>query len=455
MNITSIFAAALSVSLVTGVAHAQAPAPGPKPANLDQLLQLVKQGWRAESEQQKAREAEFVAARDQQKKLLEQAQAQLAAVEQRSETLEKTFDANEGRTAQLEVTLQTRLGTMGELFGVIRQVAGEAHGRILGSVISAQIPGRDAAIAKLASSKELPSLEQLEQLWFTLQQEMIESGKVVRFTSPVVAVAGGEAPAAVIRVGSFNVISDGKYLHWLPEVKKLAELGRQPASRYLSTVDDLESAKSGLVQFAIDPSRGSILALLVDTKSFMERLDDGGPVGWAIVFLGLITFVFAIIRGLYLTYVSMRVRRQESQKQARDDNPLGRVLLVYEQNRGIDLETLERKLDEAILHETALLDRFLWAFKVVSVVAPLMGLLGTITGMIRTFQAITLYGTGDPKLMASGISEALVTTMEGLIVAIPLVLIHSWLTSITRRIGDVLTEESAGIVAEHAEKERE
>jgi biopolymer transport protein ExbB len=133
------------------------------------------------------------------------------------------------------------------------------------------------------------------------------------------------------------------------------------------------------------------------------------------------------------------------------DNPLGRVLTVYQQNRGVDPETLELKLDEVVMRESSQIERFLWLVKTVSVVAPLMGLLGTVTGMIQTFQAITLFGAGDPKMMAGGISEALVTTMLGLITAIPLVLLHATLANSARRINDILEEQSTGFVAIESE----
>jgi biopolymer transport protein ExbB len=119
----------------------------------------------------------------------------------------------------------------------------------------------------------------------------------------------------------------------------------------------------------------------------------------------------------------------------------------------VDVETLELKLDEAILKNTPALERFLTMIKVLAVVAPLLGLLGTVTGMINTFQAITLFGTGDPKLMANGISQALVTTMEGLWVAIPLTFLHALVASRSRSIINTLEEQAAGIVAVHAEKQ--
>jgi biopolymer transport protein ExbB len=138
----------------------------------------------------------------------------------------------------------------------------------------------------------------------------------------------------------------------------------------------------------------------------------------------------------------------------RADNPLGRVLRVYEENQSADVEKLGLKLDEAILKETPALERGIMLLKVLSVVAPLLGLLGTVTGMIKTFQAITLFGTGDPKLMAGGISEALVTTVLGLVTAIPLLLLHSVVSTRSKNLVQVLDEQSVGLVAERAEGHR-
>lgn len=441
------------MALVTAVAS-PALGQGAKPASMDELLQRVKSGWKKENVEAKKREQRFIQARDKQQALLDQAEKALAAEERRGATLEKTFQENETRIAQLEEQLQARLGNMGELFGVIRQVAGDTRGIVESSMVSAEFPNRTEQLAKLAESKALPSLDQLEGLWYTLQQEMIESGRVVRFRAPVVVPGGEEVSREVVRVGVFNAVSAGKYLQWLSEAQKLAELGRQPPARYVATAEDLQKATSGYVRAAVDPSRGSILSLLVQTPSLSERLSYGGAIGYIILSLGAIAVVIALIRLVYLFMVGIRVRTQRNETQPNPNNPLGRVMKVYADNPRMEPETLELKLDEAIVRETATLERFLWAVKVVSVVAPLMGLLGTVTGMIQTFQSITLFGTGDPKLMASGISEALVTTMLGLVVAIPLVLLHSWLSSLTRNILTILNEQSAGVIAARAEKER-
>jgi biopolymer transport protein ExbB len=236
-------------------------------------------------------------------------------------------------------------------------------------------------------------------------------------------------------------------------VGKLGEIGRQPAPKYVDTVDDLESAEDGLVRFAIDPARGQILALLVSTPSMRERIDFGGSIGYAIILLGSLTFIFGVVRLGYVVSVSRKVSAQKNSSAPNEDNPLGRVLKIYADNPSLDTETLELKLEEQVLKESAKIESFLWLIKVVSAVAPLMGLLGTVTGMINTFQIITLFGTGDPKMMASGISEALVTTMLGLLTAIPLVLMHAVIYSMARGVTTVLEEQSTGIIAKQSEAE--
>lgn len=425
----------------------------PPAASLDALLQQVEQGYAKDRAEQARRVSSFERVKERQQALLQDAKAAEQEALARSDALEQTFEDNETRLKEQEQLLVERMGTLGELFGVVRQVAGDTAAHVEGSVVSAQLPGRAAFLAQLGQSKALPEIGELQRLWFSLMQEMTEQGKVVRFPATVVVGDGEERQLEAVRVGAFNVVADGKYLSFVPETGKLIELPRQPASRYVGLVDDLEEAQEGFTRFAVDPSRGSLLSLLVQTPDLEERLEAGGVVGYIILVLGAIAAVFALLRLGYLLAVASRVRRQQAQPMsARQDNPLGRVLAVWSaQRKAADVETLERKLDEAVLRESSSLERYLWAVKVVAVVAPLLGLLGTVTGMIRTFQAITLFGTGDPKLMAGGISEALVTTMLGLIVAVPMVLLHSVLRSTVRRMTDTLQEQAAGLIAVQAE----
>jgi biopolymer transport protein ExbB len=438
-------------------APAQASAnTAPDAINLDALLEDARKGSEQQRAEDQKRESEFLAAKSDQQKVLNAAAAQHKALQDQSDALQKTFDQNEIKLAELDKLKNERLGNLGELFGVVRQVAGDTAGVVQSSLISVQYPGREKALRELGQSKDLPSIEKLRGLWSAMLQEMIESGKTERFNTDVVLVNGEQEMRPVIRVGAFTAVSDGKYLKLLPESGKLAELAKQPPGGATSTAEDLQNAAPGtVVKFAVDPSRGAILdALVASISTFSkERIDQGGPIGYTILVIGGIGFLLVIERMITLTLVGRKVRAQIKSNTVSPNNPLGRVLMVYEENKNVDVETLELKLDEAILKELPALERFLSTLKLIAAVAPLLGLLGTVTGMIETFQSIVLFGTGDPKMMASGIAEALVTTMEGLWVAIPTVLLHSFVASRSGAVVQVLEEQAAGIVALHAEQD--
>jgi biopolymer transport protein ExbB len=191
---------------------------------------------------------------------------------------------------------------------------------------------------------------------------------------------------------------------------------------------------------------------VIQAPGIVEQATYGGGIGYVIILMGIVGFIIAILRFLSLRRTGAQISKQLKTSAVSEGNPLGRVLKVYSDNKTISVEVLERKLEEAILRETPQLERFQGVVKVIAGIAPLMGLLGTVVGMIRTFQTITLYGTGDPKLMADGISQALVTTVEGLVVAIPLVFLYALIADKSRELVEILEEQSAGIIARHAEK---
>ena len=175
---------------VSGLALADEAPPEQTP--LEKLLERVSQGWNAERAENEQREIRFAEDRDSQQQQLEDARAAMARQETRSDTLEARFAENELTLAQLEETMRERLGALGELFGAVRQVAGETSGNVASSLVSAQIPGRDVFLTELGKSKTLPSVDALERLWFILHQEMTELGKVVRFPATIVTVDGEE-----------------------------------------------------------------------------------------------------------------------------------------------------------------------------------------------------------------------------------------------------------------------
>ena len=421
---------------------------------LDDLLREVEQAASEEARIDQQRLQEFQRERNRQQQLLDQARAQLRAEEQRSNQLNASFDNNEQRLAELEIILDERLGNLGELFGVVRQVAGDMRATMNDSMVSAQLPGRAEFFADLAERSELPTVAELRELWTGMVREVAQSGKVVEFTSDIINSDGDLVEnQQVVRVGVFNAVSDGQFLRWDSERNLLLELPRQPAGRFQGMAADLQDATPGTVQeMAVDFTRGDILAQVVRAPNLRERLRQGGTVGWIIVAIGIFGLLFAIWKGTVLMLRGNAIKRQVKRSDASQNNALGRVLSVYEQNPNADVETLELKLDEAILRETAPLESGLPLIKVLYVVAPLIGLLGTVVGMIVTFQQITLFGTGDPRMMASGISMALITTVLGLVVAIPLTLIHSVLQSRSRALIQILEEQAAGIIARTAEQ---
>ena len=424
--------------------------------SLDELLQQVKTGRVTDAAENKARLDEFRANRAQQSKLLNDEKAEQKRQEDLSARMEAQFEENDGKILTLEQQFQERLGGLKELFGVLQQASGDARAQMEASLTQVQFPERTDFLLefakKMGQSNRLASLEEIERLWFELQREMTETGKVVTFSTKVVNSLGEESQHDVTRIGAFNVVSDGKYLEFVPETQRLVELQRQPPTRYTDRIGDLVEATDGQYPIGIDPTRGQLLGLLVQSPNLQERIAQGGTVGYVIIVLGIIGVLIAIWRVLVLSAVGAKVNSQvKNIGQPNDNNPLGRVLKVGKDSKGADLETVELKLGEAILRETPAFNSMLPLLKIISVVAPLLGLLGTVTGMIVTFQAITLYGAGDPKLMAGGISTALVTTVLGLVVAIPTVFLHTLVSSRARRLTQVLQEEAAGMLAELAE----
>ena len=429
-------------------------------STVEALLMLVKEGKTAEQSENSKREARFMANKNKQAEILAAEKRELARQERIADQLEAEYKKNEEILRVKEEAYQKELGSLVELFGHLQSSAGEAAVQFSGSLTSAQyglerVGFLNDLTSKMSETTELPTIREIEGLWYELQREMVASGQVVSFETTVIDVDGESSMCNVTRVGLFNAVCDGKYLEYVSASGQYAFLPRQPAGRYTKTAKKVGQAETGEeVKFGVDPTGptgGSLLANLIQTPSLAERAAQGREVGYAIIFVGLIGIGIAFWKLWSLYVLGRAVKAQSGSKTVDVRNPLGRVLKVGEENFKKDIDTLELKLAEAIMAERPDIERGIGAVRIISVVAPLAGLLGTVTGMIVTFQMITLYGTGDPKLMAGGISQALVTTVLGLLVAIPTTLLHSFTASSAKGIISVLEEQSTGILAERAE----
>lgn len=429
-----------------------------KAQTLDQLLDMVKKSQISESAEHKQREAEFARDKANQANLLAQAKATRQAEEAKSQALEKKYAEQQLLVTQKKAQLNERLGSMRELFGHLTSTAGDLRATLETSMVSAQYPNRgdflDTLIEKMNGSTQLPDIEEIERLWYEVQREMVETGRVVKFNGTVIKPNGEQAPQEIVRIGTYNLVSNGAYLSYADG--KIEELGRQPAAKMLEAAVALQNASTGVVDVGIDPTGpvgGQLLGALTQQPTLKEYVEQGGSVGNVIIVVGIFGILLGVWRILVLFGMSAKVKSQlKNSANPNPNNPLGRVLKVAQENKNVDAETLELKLEEAVLKERPSIESGLAILKIIAAVAPLLGLLGTVTGMITTFQAITIFGAGDPKNMAGGISAALITTVQGLLVAIPMVLMHTLVNGRAKSVIHVLDEQTTGIIAENAER---
>jgi len=421
---------------------------------LQALLQQVQQASQSQAQQLRAREQRFVQARDQQAALLQQAQADEKQAQAKADALRGQFEANQKAIAELNDKLQSASGDRGQLYGAVRDAAKAFHAIAMDSLVSAQQPERIAELGKIADPEHVPSVDQIRRLWFLMQQQLVDSGEVKTFTASVIRRNGDPEKARVTRVGEFAAIAGGRYLTLQPGSAQLAVLRRQPG--YTGDAAAFEKAGAELAPILIDPSRGKLLRQQAARPTLLERIGQAGIIGYVIIGVGLLGLSLALFQLVYLTRVDLAVRRQlGATATPRPDNPLGRVLAcVRDENLNEDTDVLETRLSEAVLRETPRLERFQAFLRMVVAAGPLLGLLGTVTGMIRTFQVIIEVGAGDPKLMAGGISQAMVATVLGLLVAIPLLFINSILGARSRVLVQILDEQSAGLLAQRMEESR-
>ncbi len=450
IGIAAAFAGASMVASLPAVAQ----------TSLSDILNLVQQDSQELSAENQQRLDDFRRATAEQENQMAQARSELNAANAQGNALSAQFDGYQAEINTLAAELDVQAGDFAQLVGEFRAVVGEVQPLMRESLASFDYPGRFEALSEVAEATSLPTREELDRLPKAILQEMIAQSEVKTFTSSVSMGGSDESvqDVEVTRVGTFIAATDNDAGFVTIERAGngdffLEKLERQPGGRFRSAFKSLINADEGrTMTVPFDPNRGELFKIEGDKPGLMERVNQGGIVGYIVLVLLLIGLSVALFKIITLFFMGNSIRSTAKTKQAGDGNPLARVFEAYETNKNADLETLELKLDEQILRESPKIERYNDIVKVLAAVAPLMGLLGTVIGMIITFTAITNFGAGDPKLMAGGISVALMTTVLGLVAAIPLLLTHALAAAMARGNQQILDEQAAGLVAERAER---
>ncbi|KOO03504.1 MotA/TolQ/ExbB proton channel family protein [Vibrio nereis] len=409
----------------------------------------------AEQKQQQQHNVEREAKFDQQlqalltrKKSLQQKKQTLTA---QTDTLSQTFTANEKTLAELEQTLQLESGSLGEVFGTARQSAKSLKTELDSSISGIGAEEHLSHLNAIVSETQLPNIEQLTQLWQALEQEIRASGVSQAYTLKYVDGEGLVSPQEFIRLGSIALVGERGFAKWDGDTQQALSFANQPENTLHRDQLMTSLANREPVMMSIDPTRGAVLDQFAYQPSMVDRLEAGGMVGGVIVALLVVGMLIAIVRGVTVFNIKRQVSAQLKTPEHPTNNPLGRVLSVYSEDKTRSVEALELRLLEVIVDEQAKLEKGLSMLKLLAALAPMLGLLGTVTGMIETFQIMTLFGTGDAKVMAGGISTALVTTVMGLVAAMPLLLVHNILTTQAENLRNILEKQGIALVAQQAE----
>ncbi|MCW8335241.1 MotA/TolQ/ExbB proton channel family protein [Vibrio paucivorans] len=417
----------------------------------DELAQKASTDRQQQQQVEKQRRAEFNLTEKELNALKAELTAKRDQLQSETDALAKTFGENENTLARLEEQLRLETGSLGELFGVVRQNAKELKSELHFSVTGVSENTHSAVVDDIVAAKSLPSMPQLTGFWQSLLEQINASGEVKKENVTLINGEGQKQQVEAVRIGALGLVTDNGYIEWNGKRGDAVEYRKQPEQG--PTLSSLASVLSGdMSNVVLDPSRGIMLEQLAHTPSLSDRLQAGGVVGKIILGLLAVGLVIALVRGVSLANARRKIAAQLKQPENPGDNPLGRVLAVYNKEQNRSVEALELRLLEAVVDEQAALEKGLSMLKLLAALAPMLGLLGTVTGMIETFQVITQFGNGDPKVMAGGISMALVTTVLGLVSAMPLLLAHNILSTQSENIRNILEKQGIGLVAEQAEK---
>ncbi|ACN13130.1 TolQ3 [Desulforapulum autotrophicum HRM2] len=395
---------------------------------------------------------------------IEQQKQKNLALDQKNIQLKEKIKALKASKEKMGTRLAEMDAVVKELSGFVRITAKDIDTLIGQSLQSALIKDRKAAITPLLKTSKFPAMKDIRAMKNILMDEILGSGQVRIQQGTIIDQMGKEVMADILVLGNFTaayrIDKTVGFLLFSDESQQLFALSKEPSSAMQKAIGKYMNGKSDAVP--IDISKGNAMRQLTHRLSLLEQIPKGGPVVWPILALAVLAVLIILEKTFFLARkylnaapfmatLKKRIAAQDwegcSQLLARHGKkPLARAL-----SAGMDFRTktrtdMENALQEAILREIPPLERFLSTLGMLAAIAPLMGLLGTVTGMINTFHTITFYGTSDPRMMSGGISEALVTTMLGLCVAIPIMLCHTLLSRWVETMIATMEEKGVAMV---------
>ncbi|MDN5864001.1 MAG: MotA/TolQ/ExbB proton channel family protein [Gammaproteobacteria bacterium] len=459
---------AIGIALTAPVATSAFAAPRQNGVNSPtELLGQIKAEVQGKSALFKKHRAAFAAASpEQQQAMMKQAQSALEKAKTASEKTANQFIENSAQVTEITNKLHDKVSALKlmPVFALARKAASNTATVFQGSLIATQLeppkgePNRLEFLYMLANEDSTPTIAQLERLWYELQRGLTAQGQVVRYQTSVVDPDGTSAVQSVLRIGPFTASSGGRFLNYIPALKTLSILPRPLPGEFGDILYSFTHSNKEYARAVVDSSGGALMIMMINSPSWLQRIDLGGTVGYVIIIVGIIGLILFLFQLVRLIIVRIGVSRQlKNIEEPKKDNPLGRVLLAHKGDPDQieeDYELAELRLTEAVLHEEPKLTRFQNYLRLAVAAGPLLGLIGTVVGMIITFQTITETGSADPRLMATGIGHAMIATVLGLAIAIPLLFANALLHSLSDGLLQNLEKQSAGFLAEGIERER-
>ncbi|WP_106477073.1 MotA/TolQ/ExbB proton channel family protein [Phytohalomonas tamaricis] len=419
--------------------------PGHAETSLAETISSYQQDAQAAEGRDRQRLDQLLNNRQALEQAVNEAEARLKKAQAEREQLDKRQAEQQKALTELNQARSSQGQDLTPVFDVLRRSINKTRNDVQDSWLTL---GNEAVVPDAIDDNAIPSNEQFSTYIDQLSQLIARSAEAVRLQVPVAGHDGSVSVREVTRLGAMSAVGAENLLR--------PPHGDTPVNVAERTPDDVQSQLRAFAQgdsnrVPFDPSGGNVLDAFAQQPTLGQRIAQGGVVGYVTIALGVIGLLVGLAQLGYLLTVSGRIRRQVGTLTTlHEDNPLGRVLKRFQGIRRYHQpEVLEARLDEMLLAEQPKLERGQSFVKLVAAVAPLMGLLGTVTGMIGTFQSITVFGSGDPKLMAGGISQALVTTVLGLIVAIPVLFTHTAIASRSKKLMTVLEGQASAALANH------